>query len=159
MTTHGPPSSVAGAVGGGIVGVFAVGDGGEVAFAGEGVHAGEEVGFAEVATVEGVAGVVRIFHFLGMDDFDRGAELAGEGEGVGEGLAREAGAVGDDAEHLVAQGAVGVGEEAGAIDAARVSDEQRGVGAQDRGEGVEFGGHAGNVSRKGAKAQRRFFGG
>jgi hypothetical protein len=114
-----------------VISVLAVSDGCEVAAVGEGVELCKELGFAEVAAVDGVGVVAGVVEFLRGDDLDLGAYLAGECDGVRQGLAWEAGAIGYDGQCLRAEDGVGYGEEAGAIDAAGVGDEERGVGGED----------------------------
>src|SRR5713226_7730242 len=61
--------AMAGAEVEGVVGVDAIGGGGETALLGEGVEDGEELVLAEEAAVGGVGAVRGIFHFAGFDEF------------------------------------------------------------------------------------------
>ncbi len=61
--------AMAGAEVEGVVGVDAIGGGGETALLGEGVEDGEELVLAEEAAVGGVGAVRGIFHFMGFDEF------------------------------------------------------------------------------------------
>ncbi len=141
-----------------VVGIFAIRDAGEASGAGDGFHAGEEFCFAKIAAVRGVREVVGVLEFGGADGLDAGADFFGGAEGFGKSGAWEAGAVGDDAEGVGAKFLMGYGEEAGAVHAARIGDEQRAGGAQDRAEvvGFFFEGHGvGGFGKKLAAARQK----
>ena len=122
----------------GVVGVLAVGDGGEPAFARHLVEAVEKLRLAKVAAVERVAGVVGVGEFVGADDLHRRADGFCQRERVGERLPGQAGAVGDDAHGLRAERQARGGEQVGAVHPARIGDEDRRVPVEDVGEEVDL---------------------
>ena len=74
---------------------------------------------AALGVVALVVGVVQLF---GVEDLEGDVVLGGEGEGGGEFGAGEGGGVGDDGEHVVAEGLVGGVGEVGGVGASGVGD-------------------------------------
>ncbi len=97
-----------------IILVHAVGDGVESAGGAEIFHDGEELVFAMEAALAVIAGIFGAVEFCGRDDFEGNPMFVGEGDGVGEMGAGQAGGVGDYCEHIGAEFAVrGPGEVSG----------------------------------------------
>ena len=84
------------------------------------LHDGEELVFAVEAAVGVVAGVLGRGRVLRWHDVERHAERSGKGAGLVEVAAGEAGGVGEDGDHAVAEDAVRGGGQKGGVDAAGV---------------------------------------
>ena len=118
----------AGAVVGGVVGVLAVEHPPAGELVGDGAQVVVEGGLAEVAAVDGVAGVVGVLEFGGGDDAEGDVVVLAEADPGGEVAAFEAGRVGHDGEGAVAaEGAAGEDGDEGAIDAGGEGDDRAGA--------------------------------
>ena len=114
-----------------IAGVFAVGDDGQAFGFGQRGKLGEELVLAEVTAVVRVGQVAGVVEFAGADDAHRELELAGQGQGLLQFAAGQAGRIGNRGQGLVPQHVVrDIGQE-GRIHAAGVGDEAGAVGAQE----------------------------
>jgi hypothetical protein len=136
----------------GVVGVAAVGDGGEAELRAELLHGGEELVLAVEAALAVVAEVVGAGHLLGLQDVERDAVGFGEGDGGGELFAGQAGGVGQDGKHVLAEDLVGFVGEIGGVHAAGVGDEEALMPAKVFVEGLLCGRH-GISSRQGVSKE------
>jgi len=108
----------------GVVGVHAIGDGGESELGCEGAHYGEEFVLAMEAAICVIAGVFGAVKLVGIDDPERHVKGEGEGGGLFHVSTGEAGRIGKDGEHFGAEDAVRGGREIGGVDAAGVGDHE-----------------------------------
>lgn len=132
--------ALAGAVVAAVIGVHAVGDLVETEFRAELLHGFEELGFAVEAAVGVVALVLGLGELFGLDDAQRNAVVFGEGFGLLHVAAGEAGRIGKDGEHAVAEDVVCRGGEKGRIHSAGVGDHDAAEGAKAVFEGMQLGG-------------------
>jgi hypothetical protein len=107
-----------------VVEVHAVGDVEEAAGLALGLHAGEEFVLAVEAAFAVVPLVVGVLELFGVQNLNGNVVLRGKVEGGGQLSAWQRGGVGDDGEHIVAEGLMcGIGE-VGGVGSAGVGDEQ-----------------------------------
>src|ERR1700730_13165772 len=130
--------TMAGAEVEGIVGVNAVGGGGETALLRKGGEDGEELVFEEEAAVGGIGAIRRIFHLAGCNEFVMDAGGADEffygGAIVSGGAGRKCG----DGQSVLAEGALRGPREVSGIGATGKGDNQRCVFSQAREENGFF---------------------
>ena len=91
---------------------------------GEAVELGKKLCLAIVAAIGRVAGITVVRQLSGGDHLYAGADVPGEIESIAQGLPRQAGAVRDDRQRPLAEHRVRLSKEVGAIDSARVGDDQ-----------------------------------
>ena len=106
-----------------IVQVHTVGDRVEPARGAKVFHDCEEFVFAVKAALAVIAGIFGTIEFRSGDDFERNSLLVGEGDGVGQVRAGQAGGIGDHRQHVVAESAMSGPGEIGGIDTAGIGDQ------------------------------------
>jgi len=116
---------------GGVVEVATVGDCGKPELFAQSFHRREELVLAVEAALSVVRDVGFALHLAGLQNVQRDVVFAGEGDGRGQFLAGQAGRIGDDGEHIVAQHLVSFVGEISGIDAAGIGNQEPTVLAED----------------------------
>ena len=117
--------ALAGAIVAAIVGVHTVSDVGEPKLCAESLHAFEKLGLAMKAAIGVVTLVFRIVEFRGLDNSKRDTLRFSECSGLFHVTSGEAGRIGQDSKHAIAEYTMGYGGEKSGIDASGIGNHHR----------------------------------